>query len=160
MPLLKDTTNFLDTAQYTFSVRRESSLQAAADQFGSLKNRVSINVQDIEKHEITTGQQKYDLILLFNFGLVTSFSDTIIPNAVKSLSETGCICIIDIDQPQLQLGTILGSIQGDRQVIPSNEHLDRRLHGIECLIIVLSLFWRELASSSTFHLKMARSSSA
>lgn len=132
IPMLKDAADVLDTAQYSFSVRHESSLQAAADQFGSLKNRVSIDVQDIEKHETMTGQQKYDLILLLDFGLVPSFSKTIIPNAVKYLSEKGRICIIDIDHPQLQVGTILGSIQGERQVKPSNEHVSRCLHGIDC----------------------------
>ncbi|KAJ5403181.1 hypothetical protein N7509_003052 [Penicillium cosmopolitanum] len=110
---LKDAAKFLETGQYTLSGGHES-LQAAADQFGSLKSRVHIDVQDIGKLETTASQQKFDFVLLFNTKLATSSPGPIVANAVKLLKETGRICIVDIDQPQLQLGTILGSIQGDR----------------------------------------------
>lgn len=114
MSKLKDAAELLETAQYTFSVGHESAVQAAADQFGSLKNRVPINVQDIGTHEITADQQKYDLVLLFNNRLSASNPEPIIANAVKLLKETGRICVVDIEQPQLQLGTILGSILGSK----------------------------------------------
>jgi hypothetical protein len=122
---LKDAANFLETGQYTLLGEHES-LQAAADQFGSLKNRVRIDVQDIGKLEVTASQQKFDFVLLFNAKLATSSPGPIIANAVKLLKEKARICIVDIDQPQLQLGTILGSIQGDRSAKPSNGQFDYR----------------------------------
>lgn len=125
MSKLKDAAKFLETGQYTLSGGHES-IQAAADQFGSLKSRVHIDVQDIGKLETTASQQKFDFVLLFNTKLANSSPGPIVANAVKLLKETGRICIVDIDQPQLQLGTILGSIQGDRSAEPSNEQFDYR----------------------------------
>lgn len=114
MSKLKDTAEILETAHYTFTVGHENSQQAAADQFGSLKSRVHVNVLDIEKPEVAEDKENFDLVLLFNAGMATSNPEIIISNTAKMLKETGRICIVDIDQPLLQLGTIIGSIQGVR----------------------------------------------
>lgn len=111
---LNDVEQLLETSQYTFSVSNEGSLEAATQQFGSLKNHATINVRDIEKQDASASQEKFDLILIFNNRLLDSNWDSIIKNAVKLLKENGRICILDIDQPQLQLGTILGSLQGPK----------------------------------------------
>ncbi|KAL1982812.1 hypothetical protein VTN96DRAFT_872 [Rasamsonia emersonii] len=103
----------LQTASYTFSVPSEKAVPSVEQQFGSLREAVAIQVEDLELRSQAL-DATYDIIILFDPGYASISPKDVLHTMRNLLKDGGKIVLVEISRPQLRLGTILGSLQWTR----------------------------------------------
>lgn len=103
----------LQTAAYTFSVPSEEAVPGVEQRFGSLREAVSIQVADLELRSQAL-DTTYDIIILFDPGYASTSPKDVLRTIRNLLKDSGKLVLVEINRPQLRLGTILGSLQWTR----------------------------------------------
>ena len=106
----------LPSFDYVFAASNEATLDCAKTQLQNWKNRISFKHLDPSKSPTTQDFKdgSYDLVIVSDLQLVAQDPNAVLTNLRKLLKPGGRLCIVQIENPRVELALILGSLPSSR----------------------------------------------